>query len=342
MATIGRVLLIPKGDYSGSAIYNKLDWVRDNGKAWVCKVDGTQGVTPTEGANWTLLAADGNVSGSVEWSAVNNKPFSTVSSSDFTVTAGGELQITGGGGGDTVSWNQIQTSTGATKIAEITINSTSTDVYAPSGGGSSTFSGLSDTDINDPQVNQIVQYKNVGGSMKLQNVAMPQGGHTMLPTPDASVDEDDVVSAVNTGLLEGGANDDIASLYGVGVWANTDCIQLVAEVDQGDDGLGTWLDTDWESGTRSGWLWDESLYQILEDGNNNRRYDIHIEPIFDAGEGEVVSLYSMRIDDDVTVSNTHGGAIAFKFNGEIQNTHAYVGVKLTKLRTKYKVVTPLP
>lgn len=39
----------------------------------------------------------------------------------------------GGGSGDTVSWTQIQQS--GTKIAEIDINGTSQDVYAPSGGG---------------------------------------------------------------------------------------------------------------------------------------------------------------------------------------------------------------
>ena len=39
----------------------------------------------------------------------------------------------GGGGGSSVSWNQIQQS--GTKIAEVTINGTTQDVYAPSGGG---------------------------------------------------------------------------------------------------------------------------------------------------------------------------------------------------------------
>lgn len=37
------------------------------------------------------------------------------------------------GGGDSVSWNQIQSS--GTKIAEITINGTTQDVFAPNGGG---------------------------------------------------------------------------------------------------------------------------------------------------------------------------------------------------------------
>ena len=44
----------------------------------------------------------------------------------------------GGGSGDSVSWNQITQS--GTKIAEITINGSKTDVYAPQGGSS--FSAL--------------------------------------------------------------------------------------------------------------------------------------------------------------------------------------------------------
>ena len=43
------------------------------------------------------------------------------------------VNVTGGGGGSAVSWNQIYT--GGEKIAEITINGTTQNVYAPSGGG---------------------------------------------------------------------------------------------------------------------------------------------------------------------------------------------------------------
>ena len=197
-----------------------------------------------------------------------------------------------------------------------------------------------DVQISSPANDQVLKYN---GS-KWVNGAAPVGGHTMSPTPSSSLDEDDVVDAVIDALtIDGGENDEVPSLFGMGLWANTDCIILMAQVDQGDDGLGEWND-DWEEEVtpqRSGWLWDESLYQVLEDGNGNRRYDIHIEPDFDVAEGEVVSLYSMRIDDDYTLNGVHGGCVAFKFNGEIQNAHAYVGVKLTHLRTKYKVVTPL-
>lgn len=79
MAVIGRVLLIPKGDYSGTTVYNALDWVRHNNMSWVCKVDGTVGVVPAENVpEWQVLAKDGSVSGAVDWSAVGNKPFDDI------------------------------------------------------------------------------------------------------------------------------------------------------------------------------------------------------------------------------------------------------------------------
>lgn len=44
-----------------------------------------------------------------------------------------EIEDAGGGGGSSVSWNQIQTS--GSKIAEVTIDGTKTNVYAPNSGG---------------------------------------------------------------------------------------------------------------------------------------------------------------------------------------------------------------
>jgi len=56
---IGRVLLMPKGDYNATAIYYLLDLVRYDGKTWVCKVDGTTGVTPVEGTEWSYISENG-------------------------------------------------------------------------------------------------------------------------------------------------------------------------------------------------------------------------------------------------------------------------------------------
>ena len=75
---------------------------------------------------------DAGGSGASTWAEVENKPFETVGSG-LSVDESGALNVTGGGsGGSSVSWNQIQTS--GSKIAEVTIDGTKTDVYAPTGG----------------------------------------------------------------------------------------------------------------------------------------------------------------------------------------------------------------
>lgn len=61
MATtiVGKIVLTPQGEYSASATYTHLDWVRYNGASWVCKQDNTTGVTPIEGAYWSCLSEKG-------------------------------------------------------------------------------------------------------------------------------------------------------------------------------------------------------------------------------------------------------------------------------------------
>lgn len=351
MAVVGRVLLIQKGDYSGSAVYNSLDWVRNNGAAWVCKVDGTQGIAPptlptTSNANWTLLAADGSVTGAVAWLNVTGKPFETVDSSDFVIDDNNELNIKRGtfgtmkivSGGTTTNLEasgdatfEIDAGTNVTISADdssnpkkITINSSG------GGGGSSTFAGLSDTDINNPQADQIVQYKNVGGSMKLQNVAMPQGGHTMVDNTPLNDMIDEIANATTS-------NQKVVSAYGVQKWSNSDVKNILVSVSRGDTGLGVWNDG-WKTespAVRTGWMWHSELYRVLSDGNGNAVTDIKVDPVFVTADDEVVSCYAMRIDDDYTLNGVHGGCVAFKFNGEISSANgATVGVQLTHLRTE--------
>lgn len=56
---IGRILIIPKGNYDPATPYNSLDLVRYDSKSWLCKKDGIIGITPTEGTDWTLMTEDG-------------------------------------------------------------------------------------------------------------------------------------------------------------------------------------------------------------------------------------------------------------------------------------------
>lgn len=46
MATAGRILIMPKGDYNASTTYEMLDLVRYDGTSWLCKKECT-GVKPS-------------------------------------------------------------------------------------------------------------------------------------------------------------------------------------------------------------------------------------------------------------------------------------------------------
>lgn len=106
----------------------------------------------------------------------------------------------------TVSWNQITAASGNTKIATITIDSTPTDIYAPSsggGGGATSFAGLDDVSLSGtPSAGQIVQYTTVGADVKLRNVNMPT-----IPTKVSDLSNDsgfqnasDVSTAISTAI----------------------------------------------------------------------------------------------------------------------------------------------
>jgi len=56
---LGRVAMVFKGEYASFATYNKLDVVTYNGSSYVCNVDSTSGVVPTNTDNWGLLAEKG-------------------------------------------------------------------------------------------------------------------------------------------------------------------------------------------------------------------------------------------------------------------------------------------
>lgn len=73
--------------------------------------------------------------------------------------------------GDSVSWSEVQTT--GTKIATITINGTSTDVYAPTSGGASSLSGLSDVAISSPSNGQILTYNNSTSKWGNSDIPLP-------------------------------------------------------------------------------------------------------------------------------------------------------------------------
>lgn len=284
-----------------------------SGKAVNPTVYSGSGITQANPNDFYLNPSEGAV-----YHCVTGGDASTATwSYDFTMSGGG-------GGGSIVGWNQIQTSTGATKIAEITIDGTQTDVYAPSGGGggSTTLAGLTDVDLNLPIGDgQVLTYDSANSEWV--NDDLPQGGHTMIPNNTAI--------ASLTSKATDSTDDDVASGYAIANWSNTDTITLLTQVNQGDDTVGTWEDdATWESGSRAYWLKHTALHGILSDD------DVEISLVFDVADGEAISCLAYRVDDAITSSL---GGIAIKFNAPVQNASgATVGVVLKRNRTKTEPV----
>ena len=350
MAAIGRVLLIPKENYSGTTVYNALDWVRYNGAAWVCKVDNTIGVAPPtlptiQNANWQLLAADGSVSGSVAWSAVTGKPFDSVKSGGgIDVNVSNELELdTSYLTGSNISYDN--TGSGATST---NVQDALDELFNGGGGG-----GLSNA-FDEVEVNGISLIASGGDTLHLlagSNISLTPnagtntveiastggggtGGHNMTPNPSPSVDEDDVDTAIQAALLEGGENDDVVSAFGVGKWSNLDGFKILSgALTTGTDTIGTWEDdATWPTGSRVGWIWHSALYNILGDN------DYDIEPIAElvSGKQTAIGCLAYRFDDNVTVGGVNGGACAMKLCAPIpaEQNNVKVGLMIKHNRTK--------
>lgn len=351
MAAIGRVLLIPKGDYSGSATYNMLDWVRDNGAAWVCKVDNTIGVAPptlpaTYNANWQLIAADGTVSGSIAWSSVNNKPFDDVDTTDdFKIDSTGgsnELQIKRGtfgtvrvvsdssgsptttdleASGDAIikfkgGSNVTLSANDSANPKEITINSTG-------GGGASALNDLTDVTISSPSNDQVLKYDYANS--KWVNGSAPASGHTMTPTPSAGLTDAQIVNAINT--PQDGSNQNVVSAYSVQRWSNGQTKRFIIDGSDvsapiGTTGIGTWDDS--QTPTETDWFYIADLYGLDVSDSD----DIDVSLKFDPSSGEPIILGGYIID-------TATGKICIKFANTIATpTSAKVGIDITYLRNE--------
>ena len=346
---IGRVLLMDKGAYSGSTVYNQLDWVRDNGAAWVCKVDGTVGIAPptlptTSNANWTLMAADGSVSGSIEWSAVNNKPFDDIDTTEFEKDALNNLRLKNPNNFGTIKVDshllyascandtiEFEAGNNVTITTDNVSNPNKITIAATGGGGgSSTLSGLSDVNLNTPTNDQVLKYDS--SSSKWVNGTAPQGGHTMIPNNTAI--------ASLTSKATDNTDDDVASGYAIANWSNTECILLLTTLSADADTIGAWTGT-WKTESpldRSGWIWHECLYNIIADD------EVEMRVVNGISGKEIGCLYAFRVDDNyprtINGNTVNGGCMALKFNNTL-SAGTKVGIKLVRQRTQKIDITPL-
>ena len=97
---------------------------------------GTNGqVLKTDGTGSTYWDDESGGGDSVSWTQLQSTG-TKIAEIDINGTPTDVYVPNNGGGGDSVSWNQIEQR--GTKIAEIDINGTTTDVYAPDGRNSYT------------------------------------------------------------------------------------------------------------------------------------------------------------------------------------------------------------
>lgn len=177
----------------------------------------------------------------------------------------------------------------------------------------------------------------------------PQTGalvtHDIVPIPSASLTEQDVVTAVNAALLEGGINDDVPSNFDMGKWANAMIKQFLVQgvagsnTPVGTTGVGTWP-ADIKNPTaaeKADWMCIPQLYGCCSS------YNIDVDPVYDTDSVSVpIAKGGWVIDDNETMSDGQGGTIpcakaCIKFANEIPeaDTHtAIVGIRVTISRTE--------
>ena len=174
---------------------------------------------------------------------------------------------------------------------------------------------LVETDQGDQNKTYIDSYDS---NNQLQRTMCGGGGHEIIPTIDSTQANypptpEKVVTAV-----KGATNttDQIVSAYGTQQWSNTECINLTTTLAEGNDTIGYWETDDsdpdawkhYDPATddptvyRQGWIFHKYLYKILADN------EVEVRIVNDVKDGEVISLYAFRVDDEVYLEQTPVGS----------------------------------
>ena len=161
------------------------------------------------------------------------------------------------------------------------------------------------------------------------------GGHEMIPEPNASLDENDVVDAIKDPNIDG-ANEQVASLFGIQQWSNTCTKRYIIDNSEGDaigtQGIGEWQEeldpSDPPSAEdEAGWGWWYNDGFILPSGVDENSIDLSIK--FDPSINEPIVLGGYIYD-------TTTGYICIKFANTISADalpNAKVAVDITYTRT---------
>ena len=168
------------------------------------------------------------------------------------------------------------------------------------------------------------------------------GGHIMTPAPSPSLEEADVVAAIDSVSVDG-TNDEVASLFGIQRWTNVKTFRVVLAGSSGGIGhygVGEWQDSipvfpstaDALTQERDvwGWWYNEAFKKLGDLTKNGYDYDLSFK--FDPANGEVVTLGGYILDTDT-------GCLCIRFaNYVVDTTNAKVGVDITITRNDVSVL----
>ena len=149
------------------------------------------------------------------------------------------------------------------------------------------------------------------------------GGHIMNPAPDVSLEESDVVEAVN-GAQED--NDEVASLFGIQRWSNVKTTRVACPANKvGNYGIGTWQsilnNPTAQQEAAWGW-WQSDVFKLL---GGSPGYDVDFAIKYDPS-GSPVTLGGYLVD-------TTTGYLCIKFANYVptpSNAKVFVDVTITR------------
>lgn len=198
-----------------------------------------------------------------------------------------------------------------------------------------TLSGLTDTTIaTTPTDGQVLTYDS--NTSKWINATPSGGGHTMTPTPSASLTRSDLQTAVASAVTEGGINDDVVSAWAIGTWSNTMTNRVIysGTIAVGDTGIGTWLTDSQLAALRA--ETDPVAREALEVGTGGYGWwkDSHFIGLDSYNDYEIKIKYKLQDNDEIItlggfILDTDTGCLCIKFGSAIKNAGNVVAVDIT-------------
>ena len=160
------------------------------------------------------------------------------------------------------------------------------------------------------------------------------GGHTMTPTPNASLTRSDLQTAIASAVTEGVINDDVVSAWAIGTWSNTMTNRVIysGTIAVGDTGIGTWV-TDSQLADLKAES-DLTVRETTEINTYGWWKDVHFLGLDSFDDYEIKIKYKLKDTNEIItlggfILDTDTGCLCIKFGSAIQNAGNVVAVDIT-------------